>query len=137
MQMNQKGKNPESKYESCVRAFVDAFDRQDWPYAKTFLSPDFTAVWPQTQEHFSREGFIAMNEAYPGRWHLKLHRYEETSEGAVSVIYVTSETEETGHYATTFYRFDRDLIASVQEYWAAEEPGPEWRRRYVSPEGEA
>jgi len=94
-------------------------------------------VWPQTQERFSRDSFIAMNASYPGRWRLKLMRVEETAEGAVSVIHVTSENAKIGHYATTFYRFEGDLIDSIEAYWAAEEPGPEWRRRYISPEGEA
>jgi len=129
--------NPESRQYACVQAFVNAFDSQDWIKAKTCLSPRFEAVWPQTRERFSRDGFIAMNAAYPGRWHLRLQRYEETPQGAVSVIHVTHEDEKIGHCATTFYRFDGDLIASIEEYWATEEPAPEWRRQYHSHEGKA
>ena len=133
MQEKEQEGDRRSEHRETVKRFVDAFDRQDWDKARGCLSRDFWAVWPQTRERFSRDDFIAMNAAYPGRWRLRLRRYEETPEGAVSVVHVTSEEGGAGHYATTFYKFDGDVIRSIEEYWAAEEPAPEWREPFASP----
>ncbi|HPE70266.1 MAG TPA: nuclear transport factor 2 family protein [Thermotogota bacterium] len=110
-----------------VEAFWKAFDSQDWEGAKTLLSEDFRAVWPCSSETFDREGFIRVNETYPGNWRTLLQRYEDSTEGGVSVVHIFQQGE-PGLYATSFYRFSGGKITRIEEYFSEEGEPPEWRK---------
>jgi len=122
-----------------VQTLWSAFDARRFRDALEALAPDFEALWPQTRELIrGAEGFVALNEAYPGQWRCRLQRLEPISDTRVAALVEISNAFEDGSgerlFAVGFYDVEDGKIVRAEEYFAdcAEPPfdRSEWAERY-------
>ncbi len=118
------------------------FHAREWEAARSLLSDEFEAVWPQSREKISgADNFIALNRAYPGRGEIQVQdsrygydQWEHIHEVTTTVEIKWEKPDGTNEelYAVSFFEIDHDgLIQSAVEYWADTYSAPEWRRQFV------
>ena len=109
-----------------VRRLWLAFDASDWHTVRSLLHPDFEAEWPQTAERFDRDGYVRVNETYPGTWTITPRRAVADGDIVVSEAFVEHSDPERTTYVVGFYKLEGELIRRAVEYWPAPgEPAPE------------
>ncbi len=112
-----------------VRTFWRHMGEGQWDRAADMLDASCTVIWPCTGEVFTKNHFIAVNRAYPGRWAIHVESCAQTSEHTISVVRVESPDHAQVHYAVSFFTFTIEgLIREIREYWSSVDSPPEWRR---------
>ena len=117
------------------------FDNQEWDKAKSLLSDDFKATWPQSKEKIiSPNNFIEMNRTYPGSHKIEVlgtqHSYDvwEHVDEVTTQVFIQSKMPDGKKmelYGVSFFRIMDEKIISATEFWADTYPAPEWRKQYV------
>ena len=120
-------------------------NNQDWDQAKSILTDDFEALWPQSSEKFNRDNFIEVNRTYPGTHKIEImnvwterDQWEHT-DTVISEVLIRSTTPEGKKielFAISIFEtehIDNLLIKSVREYWADTYAVPEWRKHLSTP----
>ena len=118
------------KPQSCearVRAFWRDVLRQDRSALPAYFAPDAEILWHCTNERFSADEFIRVNCGYPGDWDGEIERIEQTPFGCVTAVRVFSKDGAGSCHVTSFFTFEGDRIARLEEYWADDAPAPDWR----------
>lgn len=113
-----------------VRAFWTCLEARDWGAFRGLLADDFVVVWPQSGESFSPDGFVAVNRAYPGDWHLQLR--ELWIDGDRVVTEVACEIDGRTDTALSLFTVRDGRIQSLREFWPDPMPVPEWRLRLAA-----
>lgn len=108
-----------------VRSLWESVHRQRWDALPGYFCPGAVICWPNTGERFTVEEYVRANSEYPGDWAVAMERLEVMGELAVSVIRTVCGSESL--HAVSFFRFDGDSIASLEEYWGEDAPPPRWR----------
>ena len=114
-------------YEARVRAFWRDVLRQDRSALPAYFAPDAEILWHCTNERFSADEFIRVNCGYPGDWDGEIERIEQTPFGCVTAVRVFSKDGAGSCHVTSFFTFEGDRIARLEEYWADDAPAPDWR----------
>ena len=119
--------------EDTVRALWRAFDEGRFADARPLLTGDFTADWPQTRELIrGPDNFIALNQAYPGRWRCRVENLLREGGRVVSLVEISDGAHRL--WATSWFEFEGGKIARAVEFFAdAMEPPFDrgaWARRY-------
>lgn len=110
-----------------VRRFWTSMEARQWEAATACLAPELEIRWPHTGEVFrGREGFMAMNRAYPGDWHIEIVRVQALEPPEVLSIIVVRDGDQAFH-AVSLLQVEGGLIRSGTEYWTAPETPPDWR----------
>jgi limonene-1,2-epoxide hydrolase len=111
-----------------VRKFWQVFDEARYDDVAELLLPDCNVYWPNTRELFrGRDKLIAVNKRYPGRWHIDVVDIITKDDSVVSVVRVFSKEDKHSFYATSFFKFENELICEITEYWGEITEPPAWR----------
>jgi predicted SnoaL-like aldol condensation-catalyzing enzyme len=111
-----------------VRKFWQIFDEARFDDVAVLLHPDCNVYWPNTRELFKgSQKLIDMNKKYPGRWHIDVVDVVGKGDLVVSVVRVYSNESQHSFYATSFFKFEKGLIAKITEYWGNITEPPAWR----------
>lgn len=127
----------ESAAVQTVKKLWQAFNERDWPAAAAILHEDFVCEWWQSRERIrGRANFIAINRYYPGQWTIRLLQVIDAGDKVVSeveVALVSPEGVTQYDRAVSFFTLYAGKIITLQEYWPAPYPAPDWRRQWVEP----
>ena len=116
------------KNSEVVRKFWQIFDEARFDDVADLLQPDCNVYWPNTRELFrGSQKLIDMNKKYPGRWHIDVVDVVGKDDLVVSVVRVYSNENQHSFYATSFFKFEKGLIAKITEYWGNITEPPAWR----------
>ncbi len=114
--------------QEAVRKFWQIFDEARFDDVADLLHPDCNIYWPNTRELFrGRDKLIDVNKQYPGRWRIDVVDIIAHDESVVSVVRVHSDESKDSFYATSFFKFEKGLIAEITEYWGNITEAPAWR----------
>ena len=94
---------------------------------QNYFSPQATINWHNTNEQFSSEEYIIANCEYPGTWCGKVERIELMENLVITATKICLSDKDTSFHATSFFRFDKDKIISLDEYWGDDGVAPQWR----------
>jgi hypothetical protein len=120
--------------ETTVREFWRLMATNDFPSVKAVLAEDFSADWPQTNEHIpTPDSFCALNAAYPaaGPWVFTLNRLIATATEAVTDVSITDGA--TTARAITFFTVHADKIQKITEFWPDPTQPPFPRTKWTQP----
>lgn len=115
-----------SRSSEVAVALWNAMEARDWSAVSELLAPTFQATFPQSGERFDRDGFLKMNQEYPGDWHIRIN----TVVDGVPWIVTEIEVDIDGRIdrAVTFFHVHDEKIITLREFWPEPFPAPEWRR---------
>lgn len=69
-----------------VRAFYARMEARDWAGVDALLADGVVYEMPQTRERITgRDAYLDFCRAYPGDWHLQVHRVVAGADGEVAV----------------------------------------------------
>lgn len=110
-----------------VRALWRHAQARDWAAMRAAYRSDATMRWPCSDEAFlDADAIVRVNAIYPEGWQLRVHTIDALLDGRVrSIIEVRQDGQR--FFANSVFRFDGNLIAGVEEYWATVLPPPAWR----------
>ncbi len=83
-------------------------------------------TWPNTEEVFTLDEFIAVNEDYPGEWEEEVLKCYETGDMIISETMVKGQ--EVSFLAIGFFTIQGGKITALREYWTAVEAVPGMKR---------
>ena len=115
---------------STLRPPFEFMEARDWRAAGMLLSP---SVHTETGERFDGPKFLAMNEAYPEGWSIKV--VETISAGDRVASQVRVERGDNVFWCAGFYTVTDGVIVDGTEHWLSErsEPPPTWRHEFATP----
>ncbi len=124
---------PDAPVDSVAR-FWQCFDDADFDGAGRLMRPDAVVLWPNTREIFrGRDGFIAINKQYPGRWRTTIEQMILHGDTVISVVRVDLDrvtgAAAAGFHVVSFFEFKDGLISQITEYWGEDGEPPAWRAR--------
>ena len=94
---------------------------------RKYFHGDAYVNWHCTNEHFTVDEFITANCEYPGDWDGEVKRVEELNDTLITVTHVYPRDRTASFLVTSFFKVIEDKIVSLDEYWADDAPGPQWR----------
>ncbi|MDF2544977.1 MAG: hypothetical protein K0S47_4695 [Herbinix sp.] len=100
---------------------------QDADAIKDYFCNDAAIRWHCTNEFFNVDEFLIANCEYPGNWCSEVERIEEIGELVISVTRVWLTDESMSFHVTSFFRFQANKIAELDEYWGDDGNAPQWR----------
>ena len=113
-----------------VRALWERFEARDFAKAAELLHDDFTCDWPQTRERIrGKDNFIAINENYPGDWHIRIIRVVAKGDQAASEVHV--DLGGRVEVAASFFELKDGKLWRLTEYWPEAYNAPDWRKEWV------
>lgn len=99
--------------------------KQNYKALADLFMPDAIIDWPNTNERFTVEEFIHVNEVYPGNWKEEITVILETPDGCVCECWVGNE--EISFYAISNLHVLDGKISYMREYWCTNGRPPAWR----------
>jgi hypothetical protein len=116
-----------------VRSFWERMEARDWDDARALLDDDLVVVWPATRERFEgADTFIALNQAYPGDWHISVQSVHADARDALAWVEVRVDGQLSlcAQKATVA---DRKIVSSI-ELWIdeGEITPPPWRAEVMA-----
>ena len=116
-----------------VRSFWERMEARDWDDARALLADDLVVIWPATREKFEgADTFIALNQNYPGDWHIDVQRV--SADGRNVQAWVEVRIGEQRTFCAQQSVVTDKLIRSAIEIYVDEgesEP-PAWRAELLS-----
>lgn len=94
---------------------------------KAYFTPDAFVRWNCTNEQFTVDEYIIANCEYPGDWRGEVERMEFIGDAAVTVTRVWMPDNSSSFHAVSFFEFQEDKIAVLNEYWGEDGAAPQWR----------
>ncbi|WP_405178873.1 nuclear transport factor 2 family protein [Nocardia sp. NBC_01377] len=113
-----------------VTQFWAAMEARDWERLRSCLDGEFRAFWPQSGEKFDVDGFIRVNRAYPGDWHVRIVSFVLSVENVVTEVDV--DIGNRTDRAVSFFVVRSGKILNLREFWPDPFPVPEWRRTLMA-----
>ena len=92
-----------------------------------YFTLDAYIRWNNTNEHFTVQEFIIANCEYPGDWKGEVERIEIMRDTAITVARVWSSDNSLSFHVTSFFEFQGEKIAVLNEYWGDDGAPPQWR----------
>lgn len=83
---------------------MEVHDQKRWAEARSLLSDDFEAHWPQSHEKMTADGFIEVNRHYPGIHKIQVtnqnHEYDKWDHRTkvITQTYVLSQMPDGSHF---------------------------------------
>ena len=118
--------------EQYIVNFWRDFHEQNWSGLAGYFSDSAVINFHHTNEQFTLEEYIRLNAEYPGVWDIGIERViGPISEIGNTVISVTKTfTPDKGifFHAISFYIFEGEKIAKLDEYWGEGGEPPKWRK---------
>lgn len=111
-----------------VRSFWERLEARDWDDARALLADDLVVLWPATRERFEgADTFIALNQAYPGDWHIAVQAVH--ADGRDVLAWVEVRIGDTLSICAQRATVTEKLIRSSIELWVdeGEITPPPWR----------
>ena len=109
--------------------FLAAVPAQDRERLRTCFESDAVILWPNTNEEFDVEDYLAANCDYPGDWDGQVVLTEQTREGMVAVTRIWAVDGSMSLHVISFLRFGKTgKIAGLTEYYSDDGPVPQWRQ---------
>lgn len=102
-------------------------NQQNWAHLVNYFVEDAMINWHDTNEQFNVKEFVQANATYPGDWQIQIERLEQLDELVISVAKVSLSGGKQAFYATSFFHFEQDKIAQLDEYWSEIAQAPQWR----------
>ncbi len=110
-----------------VGLFWARYQARDWAGAEALLHPQASCRWRATRERFDGPAAIVhVNAVYPEGWGihlLELHRL--APQLVLSLVRVDQEGR--SYWAHSYFRFEQEWIAQIDEYWSDATEAPAWR----------
>ena len=106
--------------QSIVHAYWNAIHELRFQDVRELFCDTAEITWPNTEEVFTLDEFIAVNEAYPGEWEEEVLKCYETGDMIISETMVKGQEVIQG-----------GKITALREYWTAVEAVPEWRKELL------
>lgn len=94
---------------------------------KDYFTPTAYVRWNGTNEEFSVEEYIIANCEYPGDWRGEVERIELMGDLAITVTRVWLSDDTASFHVVSFFEFQEDKIAVLNEYWGEDGSAPQWR----------
>ena len=116
-----------------VRSFWERLEARDWDDARALLADDLVVVWPATRERFEgADTFIALNQAYPGDWHLSVQAVH--ADGRNVLAWVEVRLGDVRSFCAQRAIVTERLIRSSIELWVdeGEITPPAWRAEVMA-----
>ena len=110
-----------------IRSFWDDVVQQNAQNLKQYFTEDAVIKWHNTNELFAVEEWIVANCEYPGDWIGAVERIVEAGNLLITVTKVMQKEENTAFHTTSFFTFEKDKIAELNEYWSEDGQPPKWR----------
>lgn len=121
-----------------VRGFWERMEAREWDGARELLADDVVVIWPATREKFEgADAFIAMNQAYPGDWHIDVQSV--LAQGREVLAWVEVRIGDQRSWCAQRATVTEKRIRSTIDLWVDEgsfEP-PEWRVALLTGAGRA
>jgi ketosteroid isomerase-like protein len=113
-----------------VRSLFDAMQSRDWEAARAIVADDAVVEYPISGERFSGASWMAMNEAYPEGWTIRVADVIAEADRIAARVAVEQNGEI--YWCCGWYTTDTSRITAGVEIWATEasEQPPEWRRPF-------
>ncbi|MGB7340645.1 MAG: nuclear transport factor 2 family protein [Phototrophicaceae bacterium] len=119
-----------TKNEDIVRLLWTAFDKATFSDLYHLLADNFICEWVQSGERIrGADNFIAINENYPGRWHIKLRTLISNGDQVVTEADVYND--ETTVIAISFFTLKDGKITHIREFWPDSMEAQTWRKQWV------
>ncbi len=112
-----------------IKQFWHSFNKRDYRGTEKFLDPECEVHLVCTDERFSKDEFIQLNEDYPGRWRTVLRNLFSSNEQVITFTHVFSPDSVEQFYVSSIFSFENCKIIQIEEYWSTVEKPPEWRRK--------
>ena len=94
----------------------------------SYFAENGEVLWHCTNERFTVDEFVRANCEYPGDWDGEVERICEISDGLVTVTRVFPVDRSASFHVTSFLTLKDGKILRLDEYWADDGNGPQWRR---------
>ena len=115
--------------QSIVHAYWNAIHELRFQDVRELFCDTAEITWSNTEEVFTLDEFIAVNEAYPGEWEEEVLKCYETGDMIISETMVKGQ--EVSFLAIGFFTIQGGKITALREYWTAVEAVPEWRKELL------
>ena len=101
---------------------------QDREALPAWFTPAAHVNWHCTNERFTVEEFIRVNCDYPGDWNGTVQRQLWAGDTLATVTLVYPKDRSASFHVASFFQFEGNKIAALDEYWADDGPAPPWRQ---------
>lgn len=109
-----------------VLNFWRDMDAGRWAAISGYFAENAEVSWTATGETFTVPQFIKVNTEYPGEWRLDVERIVESGDTIVSVVRAVCGDRTS--WACSFFSFENDRIARLEEFWSDAGAPPDWRK---------
>ncbi|MGY3778215.1 nuclear transport factor 2 family protein [Isobaculum melis] len=103
-------------------------NQQNWTHLTAYFVEDAIINWHDTNEQFNVAEFVQANACYPGDWQIQIERLEQIGKLVISVTKVSLSDGKQSFHATSFFHFEHNKIAQLDEYWSEITQAPQWRQ---------
>ena len=116
-----------------ARGLWERMEARDWAGVRELLGDGFVLEWPQSGERIrGRDNFLAVNQNYPGEWHIDVDRVVAAGDEAVTRVTVAFRERPGEQFpAVSFFTIAGGRIARVVEYWPDPFAPADWRAAWV------
>jgi len=111
-----------------AKQYWEIIDSAEFNKLEKLFSKDAQIILPNTNEIFvDVQSFIKFNKEYPGRWYAKIVDIEQTEKKVITITRVWTKESNLSFFVTSIFKFEKDLICEMKEYWSEISDPPEWR----------
>jgi ketosteroid isomerase-like protein len=122
-------------HRQVVETLWQAFNALDFEAAAAVLHEDFICEWPQSQERIrGKANFIAVNQAYPGQWTIRILKAVACGQEVVTEVEVDLIKPDGAQQldrAVSFFTLRDGKIIFLREFWPEPYAAPDWRAQWV------
>lgn len=111
-----------------LKAYWNDIAEQNAKALERYFLSDAYIRWNNTNEHFTVQEFIIANCEYPGDWVGEIERLETIRNTAVTVARIWLSDNSHSFHVTSFFEFEGEKIAILNEYWGDDGVPPQWRQ---------
>ena len=101
--------------------------KQNAKQLELYFNLDALIFWHDSNEQFTVSEFIMANCEYPGDWCVEIERVEQIRGLVITVTRVFLSDKSVSVHVVSFFEFENDKIASLNEYWGEDVEIPQWR----------
>jgi hypothetical protein len=110
-----------------VRLFWEHLGNKHWDQMAALFHPECKIVWPNTDEEFTPEQYVKINQKYPGNWHIGIEDVIEADQKVISIVRIRDINDEQSLRGIAFFNIENGVIRHLREYFADDVKKPDWR----------